>query len=86
MKPNDEIVQILAINAAQVRAVVELLEAAMAELGHPTIEGVSVPEWFRNRLNQELSEVLISMEDIDPAVAARLQQRIDMISKKPPDT
>lgn len=67
---------------ARGRTVQAALEAGLKELGVENIEGVPVSEWISKRLVLELQDVLIGMENHNPASAAQTQARIEQILKK----
>jgi hypothetical protein len=72
----------IAMQMAQVQALLALIEVAFQKLGLDEIDGLSVSQWHQQRLKQEVENVLIGMENFDPAGAALIQQHLDEIKKK----
>jgi hypothetical protein len=71
----------LAIRGAEARAVRAALEAGLKELGLENIQGTPISIWIHKRQIEELQAELIRMEDVNPGIAASVQQRIDDISR-----
>jgi len=72
----------LAIHAARVETALQALQAVLRELGHQTLEGVPISEWFARKEVESLENLLIRMEDKNPGVAAQVQQHLDMLRRK----
>lgn len=82
MKDNVAVTAALAIHAARVETVLQALQAVLRELGHQSIEGLSISEWFAQKEAESLQNLLIHMEDKNPLIAAQVQQHLDMLRRK----
>jgi hypothetical protein len=91
MKDSIAVSAALAIHAARVETVLQALQAVLRELGHQSIDGVPISEWFAQKEAETLQDLLIRMEDMNPRSAALVQQHLDKLvqkygDKKPPSS
>lgn len=70
-----------ALQTAESRTVLALIESGFRELGLEKIQGLSIGEWTNRRRVEELQTVLIAVEDQNPAFAAQLSQLIETLKK-----
>jgi len=66
-----------AISRANDAAMRSVLQTLCGVLQVNSLDGVPVRQWYEQRLKQELEKEMIGVEDLDPGVAARLQEKID---------
>jgi len=82
MKDHVAISAALAIQTAKAHTVQLALQAVLKELGHQSIEGLPISEWFDRKEVETLQALLMRMEDMNPAVAAKVQQHLDNLARK----
>src|SRR5437899_4095972 len=79
MNDNVSIAAALAIQTAKAHTIQLALQAVLKELGRENIEGQPISEWFDRKEAETLQALLIRMEDMNPAVAAKVQQHLDKL-------
>ena len=81
-KMNASLSAALALQEAQTRALYALLKAALNELGLRKLDGVPISEWVDRRQTEELAEIMIRLEDHNPAAGALVQQWVDNLAAR----
>jgi hypothetical protein len=71
----------IAMFQSGIRVTQRLCEEIGRKAGVEKIDGMPLPKWCRCQVPQELHRSLREIEDLNPALAALLQQRIDEIQK-----
>ena len=76
-----------AIEVSDQTALVALCEAVGKRLGVTNLDGLSLLAWYEQQRLTERERTLRDWEDMDPAAAALVQQRVDEAKAKmhPPD-
>jgi hypothetical protein len=70
------------IQQASFEGILELCKKIAAQAGITEIDGLPVYSWFQKMKLEKLDELLIGLEDCDPALAAKFQAKIDEIKRR----
>ena len=66
---------------AAINALLELCMILAGRAGLQQIEGLSLLDWFQKQKLEHMENMMIRIEDLDPALAAKLQLAIDELKK-----
>jgi hypothetical protein len=67
---------------ASIKALLELCVILADRAGLQEVEGLPLLDWFHKRKVENVENLMISMEDKNPALAAKLQRALDDFKKE----
>lgn len=70
------------VQQAEIEVLLFMLKKLMKALGVPTIDGLTVTDWFQKEKIKHLESILIDIEDKNPGSAAYLQSIIDASKRR----
>ena len=82
---NKNIVEKTIVNLAQQASIETIFDFCLIVSKHlnlKEIEGIPVEKWLLDRRLERMESVLIQLEDLDPALAAKFQKAVDESRKR----